>query len=314
MPCADEVWRLQNGKDFECALFRRFSEQGHYREHESTRQGVYVATPNGRFLGSVNTRNVDKLEEVLRGALAKWEALSPAERSLPEKEREELAKLWRWDDEYPEDGLVLEVLVRDLPRTEAAQRAFEERQRRMPQWARWTDGAWNRDWAWFRKEEAQQWLPQGGIEVGREYPVPAPVVERLVRYNLVDCVRGQTDGYRADDVERAELTARVEAVDDGSVSLSFVGGSRCVVEGGDWPRSFVTEIEGAATWDREAERFTAFELVAVGERSGRTRFNGRQDDEGAAPIGVVLRLAAEDAPHVAPVAVSRYGWQPRARR
>ena len=96
--------------------------------------------------------------------------------------------------------------------------------------------------------------------------------------------------------------------------MAFAGGSHCAVETGDWPRSFVTEIEGAATWDREAERFTAFELVGVGERSGRTRFNGREGDEGAAPIGVVLRLAAVDAPHVAPVAVSRYGWQPRARR
>jgi hypothetical protein len=314
VPCADEVWRLQNGKDFECELFRRFSERGHYRDHGSTRQGVYVATPSGELLGSVNSRDVEVLARLLRDALARWEELTPAERSLEPAERDALQALWRWDDERPDDGLVLEVLVRDLPRPAAARAAFDADQRRLPRWARWTDEAWNRDWAWFRAEEARSWLPDGEPEVGAEYAVPAPLVERLVRLHLLDFVRGQTIPYRREDLERAELLARVEAVDGTQVRLALRGGTRCAVEDGEWPRSFESDWQGTATWDRDAARFTAFELVAVGTRSGRTQFNGRQQDPGPSPVGVVLRLAADDAPRVAPAFVGSYGWQQPARR
>ena len=53
------------------------------------------------------------------------------------------------------------------------------------------------------------------------------------------------------------------------------------------------ELLGEATWDPAAARFTAFDLVALGERRGRTRFNGRgrdRDPDGWHGIGFAFTL------------------------
>ena len=57
IPAADEVGRLQSGKDAECRLFQKIAEQGHYagRTRPSrTRQGTYATTADGTFLASWN--------------------------------------------------------------------------------------------------------------------------------------------------------------------------------------------------------------------------------------------------------------------
>jgi hypothetical protein len=68
-------------------------------------------------------------------------------------------------------------------------------------------------------------------------------------------------------------------------------------------------LRGKATYDRAANRVTAFELLAVGPRSGATRYNVRHDDLGPAPMGVLFTLA-DDSPseHVAPAHFWSYGW------
>ena len=95
VPAADEVWRLQNGDDFECRLFQRFSEEGHYREHATTRQGIYVASPSGRFLGSTNSRIPARIAAMLRESLERWAELPPESRGLNDAERKELRETWR---------------------------------------------------------------------------------------------------------------------------------------------------------------------------------------------------------------------------
>jgi hypothetical protein len=52
-------------------------------------------------------------------------------------------------------------------------------------------------------------------------------------------------------------------------------------------------LRGRATFDLESGRFTKFELVATGTRTGRTRYNNRDDDPGPAPIGVAFVLAGD---------------------
>src|SRR5437016_2231892 len=84
IPVADEVNRLQSGRDPECRLFQKVAEQGHYGGRPGTRQGTYAATPSGILLASINSNDPARVAAMLERALAKWETLSRAERLLAE--------------------------------------------------------------------------------------------------------------------------------------------------------------------------------------------------------------------------------------
>lgn len=299
--------RLQRGGDAECLFFQEVAEKGHYAGHtvpSTTRQGIYAFAPSGAFLGSLNTRNPKAIEEMLRAALERWEALPREERRLS---KVSAASPERWEDRYPEDGLVLLVHSRDLPR-ETAVRG-------------WRAKAWNRDFAWFDEKEARDLLP-AEIVPDAEEAWPANLAERLVRLHLVDNVRGQVSSFPEGSVQKARLVSRVLAVDGARAQVEISGETRAETRG-RWPvggfgdmddpqehvRGFETRVLGRAIFDLREERFTAFEMVAIGTRWGGTQFNGRADDLGPSPIGVLFTLAGGGpADRVAPAAIRQYGW------
>src|SRR5205814_6937508 len=137
IPAADEVGRLQSGKDADCRLFQKIAEQGHYAGRtrpSSTRQGTYATTAGGTLLASWNNNDARFVARKLRQALAEWERLKAEGRETTGESRLEAARLDRADRFYPEDGLVLRVNTRDLPRD-------------LPLEGRWAN-AWNQDFAW----------------------------------------------------------------------------------------------------------------------------------------------------------------------
>jgi hypothetical protein len=309
IPAADEVYRLQNGSDAECRLFQKFAEEGHYGGRPGrTRQGTYAATPNGVLLASVNSNDAKRIADMLRSALAKWEKLPRVERLLAEDPKGQGPALRRAERYYPEGGLVLHVYSRDLPREDVA--------------AGWRGKAWNQDYAWFKKEEARQFLPQG-FRMGQKSEVPVPLIRRIARAHLVDNVRGQTSPFDEKHLEKARLTAEVTAAEAGIISLRFEGETRAAAEG-TWSvgglrggrnltpqkRGLETRLLGKATYDVKRERFLTFELVAVGTRWGATQFNVRRDDLGPAPMGVLFTLAsASPSERIAPAFFNEaYGW------
>ena len=146
-------------------------------------------------------------------------------------------------------------------------------------------------------------------------------MRRIARLYLVDDVRGQTPAYEDAAIEKASLSSEVVSVDGERVVLRLVGEARVAAKG-RWSiggsndpaptaqeRGFEGRFLGHATFDGTTGRFVAFELVALGSRWGATRYNGRTDDPGPAPMGVAFTLAG-DAPadRVAPAAMWEYGW------
>jgi hypothetical protein len=290
IPVADEVYRLQTGTDAECRLFQKFAEQGHYGGRPgTTRQGTYAATPSGELLASVNSNDPERIADLLRDALARWQKLGRDDRLLPNDPKSQASALRRAERAYPEGGLVLHVYSRDLPRADVA--------------PGWRGKAWNQDYAWFQSPEAKQFLPPE-LRVGQKHELPAPLIRRLARAHLVDNVRGQTMPYDEKHIEKARLTTEVTAVNGDLVSLRLEGETRAAAEG-TWSvsgqrgrrnitpqkRGFETRLLGQATYDVKQERFRSFELVAVGTRWGGTQFNVRRDDLAPAPMGVLFTLA-----------------------
>jgi hypothetical protein len=72
-----------------------------------------------------------------------------------------------------------------------------------------------------------------------------------------------------------------------------------------WPRRIETRVLGRATFDVRAGTFTTFEMVALGEREGRTIHNGCANDVAPSAIGFALQLAPPQ-PRIAPTFVNVY--------
>ena len=302
------MYRLQSGTDEDCLLFRKIAEQGHFGGRPGhSRQGTYAATPGGLLLASLNSNDPARVAEMLDRARERWDALPRAERLLDADPEGLFAGLRRAERFYPEDGLVLHVYSRDLPRSSDAD---EEPSR-----------SWNQDYAWFMKAEARRFLPDAP-RVGQYHDLPTALVSRLVRCHLVDYVRGETWPWDEKDIETARLTCHVTGVADGVVSLRLEGESRTSAEGA-WSvrgaadstptlqaRGFDARLEGSARYDLTREIFTAFHAVAVGTRWGGTRYNVRHDDPGPAPMGVAFTLAGRGpSERVAPAFFSAYDWE-----
>ena len=216
--------------------------------------------------------------------------------------------------QFPQDGLVLSVICRDLPRAKASNSPSRN--------------AYNEDFAWFRKAEARAFLPEQPIQ-GAKAQVRRDLVERLARFHFVDLVRGHTASFPQKAVEKAELSAEVIDVKGNLVSLSYKGRTRTseVHDGvhieGKWnakgpgipepqTRGVDATVEGQAVYDLKAEKFVSFEMVVVSQRWGGNAYNGRLDerDFGPAPMGIVLRLAGDSAAErVPPMFFRSYGWK-----
>lgn len=308
-PAADEVWRLQRDDDPECRWFRN-AVRGKPDVINGSMQGTYVLTPKGHLLGRINSPNPDRVMAMLTKSLEAWSELPASERTGPAVE---LQSTHRWEDSYPEGGLVLERFARDIGSdpTLAAKAPV------------------NVDAVWFSAHEAKGWLPE--LRVAAIGNVSEDVVDRLARVVFVDNVRGQTLPFAHAELEQCAMSSKVLAIRGSLVDLEISGSTQADAKGPwvngnnywkptrEWPRSLRTRLFGLATFDRETEQFTHFELVATSEGKGRTAFNGRRKEgpETTRRIGFLLRLAPKGY-RVAPTFINMYGteWvvQPPAAR
>ena len=297
-PAADEVWRLQRDQDPECRWFRQ-AVSGKPDVIRGSMQGTYVLTPKGKLLGRRNSTNPNSVLAMLEKALAAWQALPANEREAP---KTELQATHRWEDSFPERGLVLQRFARDIgDDPEAAKKAPV-----------------NLDAVWFAGDELAGWIPER--KVGATRQVSDRIANRLAQLVFVDNVRGQTLPYARSELGRSDLQSEVVAVRDGEVDLKISGTTFAEAKGpwvnGDnywkpkreWPRSMRTRVSGTATFDHQAKKFSRFEVVAIGVSTGRTTFNGRRNDgpDRARRIGFLLRLAPDDY-QVAPTFINMYG-------
>lgn len=293
-PCADEVHYLHKRKGRECDFFRGFSEQGHYKHRgpNETRQGIYCASPSGRFLASVNSNDPARVIEMLDDAWAAWKRMPKKDRYLaPAPTDKATGRGRRGEPLFPADGLALRSYVRDLSRLKRAPRND------------WRGKAWNTDTVWFRKAEARRFLP-AKPSTGSHHDVPRALMVRLARFCFLDSVRGQTAPFDEAQVKEARMTVTVVGRKGSVIELRFDGATHTDARK---KRGFRGEIAGRATYDTKAERFTLFELTAIGTRWGSTRYNFRQGDTTSAPIGFALTLASE-GDHTAPAFWWKY-WR-----
>lgn len=297
---ADEVYRLQNGRDDESQFLQRMANQGHYRNAGGTRQGIYVCTPGGRLLASVNSNQPDVVMQTLKRGLTEWQSLSEVDRMAGATS---VRPSGRWERLIPDDGLVLRSTIRDLEALEDGR--FKPRRR------------WNRDYVWYSRSEMTAWLPEelrdtDGVAV-------ADPRLRLARFHFVDNARGQALPFHADDVVLDFEPSNV-AYRKGRLVRFRINGATKAYSDGTWrmgdsvwkpsaglPYGMVTRVSGWAEYDLTSKRFTRFELSVLGRFSGRTLFNGRRRDEPEGYVGWTFELVGDPrAALIAPTFIELY--------
>ncbi len=285
------------------------ANKGHYGGGQGTRQGIYVCTPSGEFMVSINSLNPDAVIAALETALRKWQQLPETVRRRGSAANPMPAR--RWETSYPNHGLVLVSVNRDLVAEQGDVRRTGDR--------------WNRDHVWFSAEEARSWLPADPIP-RTIHQLPAPLVRRLARFHFVDNVRGQTLPFAAEEVRGSEIQTEVLERRGPLVRLRISGVTKAVAEGpwlmgdNDWkppreiPHSMATRLLGHATYDLGRAVFTEFEVVVVGRWRGWTQHNGRGRGTHEGTVGFVFTLA-EDTPaeRVPPAFIDIYeaSWMAR---
>lgn len=306
IPLAENCSPLQTQQDAKGEFFRLVAEQGHYGGRtipSATRQGQYAFTADGQLLSSINTRDADRMRGMLHQAIERWQEFSTAgavsgasavgtttahaTTGAPTTyERDP-----RHPDLYPTGGLVLKQTLRDLPRTvgHAIPQVRPE--------------AINFDYVWFTREDVALFLPER-LESGARAELPWRLVRRLARFHLLDSVRGETPAWREENVTHARLTTEVTRVDGPLVHLTLEG-AVLNQQAGTWAvrpfrqkwddltRGYDCALHGELIYDAYAQRFTRFDLLAVGDRWGGTEHNNRQEDQLASPMGIRFELAGD---------------------
>lgn len=236
-----------------------------------TKQGVYAMMPDGTYLSArfVGARK-DEVVKLLEEALVRWRGIV-RERGLKVKAVPQRKALSGWVRETRgKGGLLLEVSYRDLPR----------RGGRMGPKGLKVGESWNREWLEFDAEAMGGLVPKGeGWE-----DVPKGVRDRFFCEGLKDIVYGQSPNWKVGEIKGGVMRVRRGGKVRGGVVVELMGDFS--MNGGG--RAFEGKLLGKGIWD--GKRFVKFELVALGERSGRTRFNFRKGDEAGAGMGVVFSL------------------------
>jgi hypothetical protein len=303
LPTADEVWRLQRGGDEECLFFQRAVNGGKVITDNGTRQGIYVMSPSGKTLARVNSLNAEKVLTMMKEGLAKWETMPDQERWLPDGFTLQGAE--RWESSLPKDGLRLERIVRDIPEDGSLD---GERQAKS-----------NVDSVWFSKDEV--WSILEAAAKGGWQPLPTKLAQRLACFSLVDNVYGQCIPFDPADLQTLDLEVRLLASKNLVAQFEFRGRT-LAVEDGAWgfsnsmwkpkknhPHAMQTTLLGWAELDLVKQKFSSFDLLALGRRSGFTELNSRRFRPEPGAIGFSFHLDSRPwAP--APTFLSLYdaGW------
>lgn len=281
MPVACDDWYQRRRQDSEGDFLRQIAAQGPKNGlGGGSRQGVYCLTADGTLLGYVNDFDTKRMAKFLEEGLEAWRRL-PGDRRRAGAVR--IRDDGKSDADYvrplPEGALVLASCTRPLT-------ADEDK----------SNPPATHDRIWIRADESKKLLP-AEPRVGQKHNVPASLLQRLMRFHLVDNTRGEPDPWRTVDVRRAEAQVETESVNDDEIALVLTGefllANQPDPERAD--RGFEGKLLGKLVWNRKKESWTRFEIIALGDHWG----NGScmpPAPKGRTPLGIAFERIDPSTP------------------
>ena len=287
IPLAMDDWYLRRQKDAQGKFFMEMTrESPRGNAGEGTRQGRYVFTAGGKFLGFNNNRSPERLLAMLRETLERWEKLAAADRAVP-GDLGDVVREARYERRPPAGGAVVKVYTRVLERgADGALRAVSEPERKEDDFRhRGLEAAV--DHLWLTAEDLKALVPAADAPVGVAMAVPRAIGQRVARYHLVDGTRGEPPHWSREEVKRAEFSV----IPEGPGRAKLKG--RVWMETVDGKRGFEGEMEGEMGYG--GGRLERFEAVVIGEHWGESPLTAGARP-GRSPLGFAFRLSEGKLP------------------
>ena len=241
VPVAVDDWYVRRNDDAEGRFFRKIADQGPKQAGNfDTRQGLYIATPDGKLLSYKNSGAFPEItRQLFSEGLGRWtEFADRVEPDEPEsRDRIAIAP--------PPGGTVFGLRQRRLTRTEEG----------------FCDGLPDkvggdratRDTLWLTEDETRSFVPKAGHAVR----IPWDLASRFARFAAYDMTQGDGRPWPKESVVDATLTATFEADGatiriDGSFSIDNRAKCRCT-----------TALRGTGTWNAARQSFERFSIVML---------------------------------------------------
>ena len=275
VPVAIDQAYQRRQKDAEGEFYRKIAGQGPRSNFQSTTQGLYIATAQGKLLLYNNNRDPAKVQRLLK------EKLNIFQQNLAEYSRAVAIKPGKVDARYnvspPKGGLVVRVRAKVLGGYEPT----------TDRWLAIFQSALSRDNLWISSAEHQA-LVQGQI--------PVSLQKRIARFHLVDNTRGEPPMWREKEIRQLKMTVRGNRI-EGQVLLRTDSGDR----------GYQAELFGEL--EVKAGKVVRLDLLARGDFWGDGPYT-RNAPKGRFPLAVSFTLAdGTDVADRIPPQGSR-GWLP----
>ena len=276
-------------------------------EHWITSSGyMSCLSASGTYLGKRPTPDV----------LAAFRNLPEAERTPGGVQVPDLPPRKGLTPSPPEGGLVLRVHARFLTAEDGRLRPavttdfplMREKPRVLESWKLFLEP--NTEYMWLTREEKEALVPAQPAK-GMRIPVAPEISERMARFHLTPQRATTSEGGIKSKrlIQSAWLYLVVEEVAPDRLHMSLKGAVRwgstydaakALTPNGPLKQGFETQLEGRVVYDRKAETFTRFDLVAPGEVWGRWGdANGKSmyvERPGRQPFGFAFELADGRSP------------------
>jgi hypothetical protein len=163
------------------------------------------------------------------------------------------------------------------------------------------------DFVWLTEEEWKSLVPRDP-KPGKSMPVATAISERIFRYHLIPTMAfGESTGWdKPNDVRDGKLTLTVEDVSDKKLRMRLDGSVRlgpefatvaAKVREGKRVWGYEPRLLGYLEYDRKNQKFTRFDMVALGDTYGMLEENLRfYYRRGRQPLAASFQLVSADVP------------------
>jgi hypothetical protein len=282
-------WYQRRREDAEGEFFRKVADQGPRKgQGGSTRQGIYVLTAGGKLLAYKNAGQApDVMRDVLRQGLVAWNKLPPEERKPGNVAVPNGVKIdARYTRAAPAGAQIVSVFTRVL----------EQKPSGEFQCCSGLGAAAARDHLWILAKEIQALSSIAAAKDSR-HPAPTSLVDRILRFHLVDNTRGEPPFWSASDIRERRVELVVEQVMPDLKKIRIEGRVLLATDADvtKATRGYEAQLLGHATVDAKLNRLATFNLLVLGEHWGEGAFT-RGARPGRSPLGVFFELASGDSP------------------